>query len=95
METNCMFKCKSCGKVSRMAVESDGMNFRRPAGIPMDGKYEARAIAQCSCGHWMTNGRKILGKLNPEIGCDGRCMGATGHNCECSCGGTNHGSNHA
>lgn len=23
--------------------------------------------------------------------CDGRCMNATGHLCECSCGGKNHG----
>ena len=25
--------------------------------------------------------------------CDARCMGAKGHNCECSCGGKNHGIN--
>lgn len=33
----------------------------------------------------------IKGHYNPAIKCDGRCMGATGHNCECSCGGANHG----
>ena len=26
--------------------------------------------------------------------CDSRCTGATGHNCECSCGGSNHGADH-
>lgn len=25
--------------------------------------------------------------------CDARCLNATGHNCECSCGGKNHGAN--
>lgn len=25
--------------------------------------------------------------------CDARCMNAKGHNCECSCGGKNHGKN--
>ncbi len=33
----------------------------------------------------------IRGHYNAAIKCDGRCMGATGHNCECSCGGANHG----
>jgi len=27
--------------------------------------------------------------------CDARCMNARGHNCECSCGGVNHGKNFA
>lgn len=29
-----------------------------------------------------------------EKTCDGRCTGAKGHNCECSCNGANHGKNH-
>lgn len=29
--------------------------------------------------------------LRPEHKCDARCTGARGHNCECSCGGANHG----
>lgn len=29
---------------------------------------------------------------NPSLHeCDGRCMSAKGHNCECECGGLNHG----
>lgn len=39
--------------------------------------------------------RQIEGRHNPAIVCDGRCMGATGHSCECSCGGANHGANKA
>ena len=26
--------------------------------------------------------------------CDARCTGAKGHNCECQCGGANHGADH-
>jgi len=29
--------------------------------------------------------------LRPEHKCDARCTSARGHNCECSCGGANHG----
>lgn len=34
---------------------------------------------------------QIQGYFVADKKCDGRCMGATGHNCECSCGGANHG----
>lgn len=33
----------------------------------------------------------IKGVVNVDKSCDGRCMNATGPNCECSCGGENHG----
>jgi hypothetical protein len=34
---------------------------------------------------------RIKGTYAPDHRCDARCTGATGHNCECSCGGKNHG----
>jgi hypothetical protein len=34
---------------------------------------------------------QIHGHYVADKPCDGRCIGATGHNCECSCGGKNHG----
>lgn len=38
--------------------------------------------------------RVIQYKKKPSLHkCDARCMNATGHNCECSCGGANHGIN--
>jgi len=33
----------------------------------------------------------IRGIVNVDKSCDGRCMNATGPNCDCSCGGANHG----
>lgn len=38
--------------------------------------------------------KPVLGTFKAEKVCDGRCMGATGHVCECSCGGHNHGASH-
>lgn len=44
-----------------------------------------------SCGKMMQFG-KLKGYVVPDCPCDKRCTGARGHNCECSCGGVNHGS---
>lgn len=33
----------------------------------------------------------VKGVVSLDKSCDGRCMNATGPNCECSCAGTNHG----
>lgn len=36
--------------------------------------------------------RRVFFKSNPSLHkCDARCRNAKGHNCECSCGGKNHG----
>ena len=37
----------------------------------------------------------VKGYVNNQIPCDGRCYNARGHNCECSCGGHNHGAGNA
>lgn len=44
----------------------------------------------CDCGK-MARLFKVDGTYNAEKKCDGRCMAARGHVCECSCGGKNHG----
>lgn len=38
--------------------------------------------------------KRIDGKISDVHVCDARCLNATGPNCECSCGGANHGKNH-
>lgn len=35
--------------------------------------------------------REIIGTFKAGVKCDARCQGAIGHDCECSCGGANHG----
>ena len=37
----------------------------------------------------------MKGHLAPDHECDARCTGATGPNCDCACGGENHGMAHA
>ena len=43
-----------------------------------------------TCGRAMEYG-EVAGRFNPEHKCDARCTSARGHNCECQCGGENHG----
>lgn len=42
--------------------------------------------------NWPLNWHSIQGIVNAEHICDSRCTNARGHNCECACGGANHGS---
>ena len=39
-------------------------------------------------------GRPMTARLNPDIGCTASCMNAKRDECECSCGGANHGAGH-
>lgn len=51
-------------------------------------------IYPCPCGGGNVKLLPVQGKFVAEKKCDGRCMGATGPNCDCSCGGKNHGCAH-
>lgn len=56
-------------------------SFKRLAGYVVDGPKAVMPVT-----------RKVFYKANPSLHkCDARCLSATGHNCECSCGGKNHG----
>lgn len=48
---------------------------------------EWREISLITC-------KRINGKHNDSIKCNGKCINATGPNCECSCAGENHGAQH-
>lgn len=78
--------------------------WRRIANIPEkavrmvnsvgpQGNTYSYAAGLCSqCGAYHVAERLIFRKANPSNHkCDARCLNATGHNCECSCGGKNHG----
>lgn len=51
-------------------------------------------LIQCDCGKFFRL-KPVLGKYSDRIKCDGRCEGATGQQCECQCGGKNHGRAHS
>lgn len=47
----------------------------------------------CSCGRNRL-ASPVVGKYNPGKVCNARCQASTGHQCECSCRGKNHGAGH-
>jgi hypothetical protein len=53
--------------------------------------YGGDPLGLCpGCGRVMTSGQ-IQASTRPEVRCDARCIGARGFQCDCSCGGANHG----
>lgn len=52
----------------------------------------ARYVGTASDGSILPITRRIERKSNPSLHkCDARCLNATGRQCECACGGKNHG----
>lgn len=60
----------------------------------IDGKTPTGHAGLCGCNREIYF-RDVKGVTNPDHNCDARCLSATGHNCECACGGRNHGASHA
>lgn len=87
-----------CGKAH--SVLADGRQCHRhygwfwhtPKGAMGEDDRGARLSfwLSCDCGK-MARLFKVDGTYNADKKCDGRCMSARGHVCECSCGGRNHG----
>lgn len=58
-----------------------------------DKSFAMAAANHCpDCGVQSVKGAMLVkGDYDPDITCDARCTNATGPNCDCSCGGKNHG----
>lgn len=97
-----MYKCsnKTCLKVrvieypeSRKAYLGYGRYETRYFRVETSGrKIEMGYESTCECGKQCKSDR-IKGAVSGHV-CDIRCTSATGHNCECQCGGKNHGKDH-
>lgn len=103
-------KCKHCNKATSVMAERVNAEWkfgsvRRGAFADESGNvvgYEyiigdtSTMLVQCrgGCGNYKI-ARKVLGRVRNDIKCDGRCESATGHVCDCACGGKNHGRRHA
>jgi len=93
-------RCK-CGVVTSAVVVGYGVS---EGGTTISAVLENRehrdtdgfspAIACRSCGK-MRWAYAVRGIFRANVKCDARCTEAKGHNCECSCGGRNHGAGHS
>jgi hypothetical protein len=88
-------KRKSCGHVWARQYET-APNTRAPFRIDESGK---RVFASDSyewtcpkCNSQCVTGNTVQGFIS-EHKCGAKCLSAIGPNCECSCGGANHGTN--
>lgn len=97
----CLRKC--CPTIVRLTVPMVGYDtVNRPGTMwerksirwePELGRYYSPHSEGIHCAHhkWQLKWKLIDGKVSEKHKCDSRCMNATGPNCECSCGGVNHG----
>lgn len=104
---NCK-RCKKGRRVEYPIERQKGYFYRadssgqeQPAGIWINSCGGGRPTAYggdvemgiCSaCGKMMSFG-VLKAFVNPDHKCDARCSSARGPNCECACGGVNHGIN--
>lgn len=80
---NVKFFCDCQGFTAELLFVQHDMKGTKPANFY--GK-----CPRCHMSHKAT--RRVEYKAFPSRHrCDARCEGARGHNCECSCGGRNHG----
>lgn len=62
--------------------------------LPLDPSDSSRVLVACrGCGKPRI-AHPVIGKVNEAKPCNDRCMSATRHVCDCSCGGLNHGAAH-
>ena len=52
--------------------------------------HNYKLLYTCRCG-MKRLAKSVIGKYNSKKKCNQKCQAATGHNCECSCAGKNHG----
>lgn len=93
--TRVIFRCKNknCKHVWAYEYETQGKSLYRM----IDGKkvwYSDDVNGRCiNCRSLNFEGNRVEGKVTEHV-CNAKCMSATNGQCECSCGGKNHGVNH-
>lgn len=83
-------KCKDCNTYTSALIHN--VNQANQTG-------DLHEIRGYKCLHCRRCGKSriarwVKGKYSEKHKCGSRCMASTGPNCECSCGGKNHGANY-
>jgi 2'-5' RNA ligase len=92
-------KCSKCKRPASLMLrervalgQRDGKPYIKRNPVDLDHPNEDPTETTCiDCGAKVRTTR-LKGVFKPSVVCDKRCTGARGSNCECSCGGANHGS---
>lgn len=95
-------KCKRCGRFHTAMLHKIN-NVRVPSGwypgyqsetgeiLTGEGTPHVGPAVTCECGNRVML-LPVKGITNPDVPCTAKCVNSKGFNCECSCGGKNHGS---
>lgn len=75
----------------RVLLTPDGASYDHDHPFMLNG---VAVCARCP-DHGVFRLSLLRGRYVEARMCDARCMNATGPNCDCSCGGANHGASHA
>lgn len=91
-------KCKKCGMfTSGLSPGAEARRFEadpKRQGDVFDNGRGYFCMRCRGCGA-LVLAKLVRGIYNPRIECSAKCMSATGTQCECSCGGKNHGAGHS
>lgn len=96
---------RGCGTTLRLTVPMLGRKRKKSFGhgmyhheavvtewSPAPGSSIPFYLGICCAKHkWELRWNVVNGTFSQDHKCDARCVNAKGHNCECSCGGANHG----
>jgi hypothetical protein len=86
-------KCKAARRVAGFVRKSRSLD-RFGNHLWVNDRDESWPELACGCGSKTPPTiLRIVGRVTGHR-CDARCLNGTGHVCECSCGGRNHGRNH-
>lgn len=96
--------CKGCVRVQVVRESERRMGaygrteyhnvFTLPNGQKARGGDACRFHVQCLCGERKYAEFNVLHGVVTQEKCSVKCTGAKGHDCECACGGKNHGCDH-
>lgn len=97
-------KCKRCGTRASilLAQLQPSKIVGQDVAVDEQGReypfvdYRVKIAHECSAGQvrYITLA-PVRGVYNPGKECNAKCMSAIGHDCECRCGGKNHGAGYS
>lgn len=93
-------KCFSCKKGYVRDFETIGGNKLPIVRVANKDGFEdifnasLQGLIRCECGGRVGKLLPLKAKISTKHVCGAKCLASTGHSCECSCGGKNHGAGH-
>lgn len=86
-------RCKVCNNTQRVAYRKEvhSIGYGRKEAVYFRESDGVRHVQPIKCCGKATTWNYLKAWVNLDVKCDARCTDAKGFQCECSCGGENHG----